>query len=65
MFYWEVIIFKFEGEIKEDIKDEDKLYCKELFKLIIQVEWCVHIDKLVWNNNDIWKIIKDWLVILL
>ena len=65
MFYWDIIRFVFEGEIKEDIKDEDKQYCKELFKLIMQVEWSVHIDTLVWNNNDIWKIIKDWLVILL
>ena len=65
MFYCNHIIFVFEGEIKEDIKDEDKQYCKELFKLIMQVEWKVFIDKLIWNNNDIWKITKDWLVILL
>ena len=65
MFYWDIIAFEFEGEIKEDIKDEDKQYCRELFKLIMQVEWSVHIRTLVWNNNDIWKIIKDWLVILL
>ena len=65
MFYWVIIYFEFEGEIKEDIKDEDKLYCRELFKLIMQVEWWVFIEKLVSNNNDIWKIIKDWLVILL
>ena len=65
MFYCNDIIFEFEGEIKEDIKDEDKKYCKELFKLIMQVEWKLFINKLVWNNNDVWKIIKDWLVILL
>ena len=65
MFYWDIITFYFEGEIKEDIKDEDKQYCNELFKLIMQVEWAVFINKLVWNNNDVWKIIKDWLVILL
>ena len=65
MFYWNIISFKFEGEIKEDIKDEDKQYCKKLFKLIMQVEWWVFILSLVWNNNDIWRIIKDWLVILL
>ena len=65
MFYCSIITFYFEGEIKEDIKYEDKLYCKELFKLIMQVEWWVFIETLVWNNNDIWKIIKDWLVILL
>ena len=65
MFYCSHIIFDFKGEIKEDIKDEDKQYCKELFKLIMQVEWWLFIDKLVWNNNDVWKIIKDWLVILL
>ena len=65
MFYWDTISFDFEGEIKEDIKDEDKQYCKELFELIMQVEWWVFIRTLVWNNNDIWKIIKDWLVILL
>ena len=64
MFYWEIINFEFEGEIKEDIKDEDKQYCKELFTTIMQVEWKVFIETLVWNNNDIWKIIKDWLVIL-
>ena len=65
MFYWDVINFDFEGEIKEDNKDEDKQYYKELFKLIMQVEWAVIIRTLIWNNNDIWKIIKDWLVILL
>ena len=65
MFYWDIIIFKFEGEIKEDIKDEDKLYCKELLKIIMKVEWAVIIRTLIWNNNDIWKITKDWLVILL
>ena len=64
MFYCSIIVFVFEGEIKEDIKDEDKQYC-ELFKLIMQVEWAVIIRTLVWNNNDIWKITKDWLVILL
>ena len=64
MFYWEIINFKFEGEIKEDIKDEDKQYWRELFKLIMQVEWSVFIETLVWNNNDVWKIIKDWFVIL-
>ena len=65
MFYCRIIYFKFEGEIKEDIKDEDKQYWRELFKLIMQVEWAVFIDNLVWNNYDVWKIIKDWLVILL
>ena len=65
MFYCSIITFEFKGEIKEDIKDEDKQYFKELFKLIMQVEWAVFIRTLVWNNNDIWKIIKDWLVILL
>ena len=65
MFYCNIIAFNFEGEIKEDIKDEDKQYCRELFKLIMQVEWSVHIRTLVWNNYDIWKITKDWLVILL
>ena len=65
MFYCKTIGFKFEGEIKEDINDEDKQYCKELFKLIMQVEWRIFIKKLVWNNYDVWKIIKDWLVILL
>ena len=64
MFYCSIIVFNFEGEIKEDIKDEDKQYCRELFKLIMQVEWSVFIEALVWNNNDVWKIIKDWLVIL-
>ena len=65
MFYWDIIAFEFEGEIKEDIKDEDKQYWKKLFKLIMRVEWRVFIYKLVWNNNDVWKIIKDWLVVLL
>ena len=65
MFYCSIIVFKFEGEIKEDIKDEDKLYYKELFKLIMQVEWWVFIHKLIWNNHDIWKITKDCMVILL
>ena len=65
MFYWDIITFEFEGEIKEDIKDDDKQYCRELFKLIMQVEWEVFIETLVSNNNDVWKIIKDWLVILL
>ena len=65
MFYCDIITFKFEGEIKEDIKDEDKQYCKKLFKLIMQVEWTVFIETLVWNSYDVWKIIKYWLVILL
>ena len=65
MFYCSIINIKFEGVIKEDTKDEDEEYCKELFKLIMQVEWWVFIEKLVWDNNNIWKIIKDLLVILL
>ena len=65
MFYCSIIVFKFEGEIKEEIKDEDMQYYKELFKLFMQVDWWVFINKLIWNNHDIWKIIKDWLVILL
>ena len=64
MFYWDTINFDFEGEIKEDIKDEDKQYCKKkLFKLIMQVDWWLFIRTLVWENNDIWNIVKDWLVI--
>ena len=63
MFYWDTINFDFEGEIKEDINDEDKQYCKKLFKLIMQVDWWLFIRTLVWENNDIWNIVKDWLVI--
>ena len=65
MFYCSIITIEFEGEIKEDIKNEDEEYCKELFKLIIQVDWSVNIEKLIWNNCSIWKTIKDWLVIFL
>ena len=65
MFYCNHISFNFEGEIKEDIKDEDKQYWRELFKLIMHVEWWVFIETLVWNSYGVWKIIKDWLVILL
>ena len=64
-FYCSIITFKFEGKIKEDINDKEKQYWRELFKLIMQVDWAVFIETLVWNNYGVWKIIKDWLVILL
>ena len=51
MFYCSIINFEFEGEIKEDIKDEDKQYCRELFKLIMQVEWAVFIQTLIWKKQ--------------